>query len=705
MVRQRAVSPERALDVFLQGAVLAMLASGTVAAALAGALDRAGIVVGAAALAVRLAQLTGWARFTISRRWATLGTACYLLFVPADYLLISHAMIPATVHVIVVAAALKLLSASSGRDSAVVGLIGFAGMLAAALHATSLTFLLLLMLFWAATLAALASAEIRGAMRGPATAGGAAGIGGRLGLLTGAAGVGVLALTVGLFFVVPRTARVALERLVPGAQRVSGFAPEITLGQSGEIRPSSTPVLHVRFADGEPRAGLHWRGTALAEFDGRRWYNSPRGGTVLRAGESGYIQLVSDEQRRRPGPRSFYEVLLDGGSEYLFLAGLPENVRLSSDLLVRTASGGVKLPFGQNEELRYVVYSYLGAGGAVDEVPSRLSSEDRYFNLRLPPMDSRTAELARAITPGNGGDDARARSIERYLRTQFAYSLDPVESDSRDPLAEFLFERRKGHCEYFASAMAVMLRQLGIPSRVATGYLGGTANPFTGLLVVRASDAHAWVEAWIPGQGWTTYDPTPAGVERADAGGLWSQLGLYLDAGETFWQEWVVGYDLDRQLTLAFQVDQSRRRGAPWLQRNWKRLAGAWRAAGGSLSLQAGKAAIAAAVLLLALAVLWRRRIAAALSRRRAGGPGEALQAAHEAARLYRRMLAAMHKRGFEKAPSQTAGEFAAGVRQSEAAPLVAEFTARYHALRYGQEPEQAARLALVLRRIEALPQ
>jgi hypothetical protein len=308
---------------------------------------------------------------------------------------------------------------------------------------------------------------------------------------------------------------------------------------------------------------------------------------------------------------------------------------------------------------------------------------------------------------GAGGDAAQARAIESYLRTHFAYSLEPVESESADPLAGFLFQRKKGHCEYFASAMAVLLRELRIPSRVATGYLGGTANRLTGWLVVRGSDAHAWVEAWIPGQGWTTYDPTPAGEEWNASGGLWSRAGLYFDAAETLWQEWVVGYDLDWQLTLAFHVDQSRRLGAPWLERQWKRLAGAWRqAAQGGWPRGPARAAGAAAALLLAgLALVFRRRIAQALIGRRTGrGPGEPALAAHEAARLYRRMLAAMHKRGVEKAASQTAGEFAAGVGPSEAAALVAEFTAAYHALRYGQDHGQAARMAVLLRQIEALP-
>ncbi|MCX6632478.1 MAG: transglutaminase-like domain-containing protein, partial [Candidatus Solibacter sp.] len=142
------------------------------------------------------------------------------------------------------------------------------------------------------------------------------------------------------------------------------------------------------------------------------------------------------------------------------------------------------------------------------------------------------------------------RAIERHLRSDYGYSLKLPDREVADPLAHFLFARRQGHCEYFASSMAVMLRSLGIPARLATGFQGGVYNPVSDLWLVRASDAHSWVEAWIPGYGWRTFDPTPA---DPNAGGLTllTQLSLYLDAAETFWQEWVVTYDVARQGTLA----------------------------------------------------------------------------------------------------------------------------------------------------------
>ena len=140
-----------------------------------------------------------------------------------------------------------------------------------------------------------------------------------------------------------------------------------------------------------------------------------------------------------------------------------------------------------------------------------------------------------------------------------------------DPLANFLFDRRKGHCEYFASAMAVMLRTVGIPSRVVTGFASGVYNPLTGWQVVRASDAHSWVEAWIAGRGWRTYDPTPADPSAIESPFM-ARTALFFDAAEQFWQDWVLSYDLERQSTLASRALQTSR-GA---KSQWMESAARW---------------------------------------------------------------------------------------------------------------------------------
>ncbi len=123
-----------------------------------------------------------------------------------------------------------------------------------------------------------------------------------------------------------------------------------------------------------------------------------------------------------------------------------------------------------------------------------------------------------------------------------------------DPLANFLFERKQGHCEYFASSMAVMLRTLHIPSRVVNGFVSDEFNDLTGNYVVRARNAHAWVEAYFPGYGWVTFDPTPDSASGTPEG--WGRAMLYLDAASSFWREWVVSYDSSHQSILGPNDDE-----------------------------------------------------------------------------------------------------------------------------------------------------
>ena len=139
--------------------------------------------------------------------------------------------------------------------------------------------------------------------------------------------------------------------------------------------------------------------------------------------------------------------------------------------------------------------------------------------------------------------------IENYLRTHFGYTLQLSKTQVKDPIGNFLFERKQGHCEYFASSMAVMLRSLGIPSRVVTGFHSDEFNDITESYVVRAKNAHAWVEAYFPGYGWQMFDPTPPGAISSTRHG-WARLALYVDAMSLFWREWIVSYDTSHQFTL-----------------------------------------------------------------------------------------------------------------------------------------------------------
>jgi len=276
----------------------------------------------------------------------------------------------------------------------------------------------------------------------------------------------------------------------------------------------------------------------------------------------------------------------------------------------------------------------------------------------------------------------RAHALEVGLRTGYGYTLELPKTEERDPLTYFLFTRKMGHCEYFASAMTVMLRTLGIPSRLATGFQSGTYNPLTELYVIRASDAHSWVEAYLPRRGWTTFDPTPPdpGLRRAS---LWDKLALYADAADTFWQQWVLAYDPGLQMTLAERMGQSGRSfGLRWVERiglkivawkdrtaGWFRRYGAWLLAGFSV------------LLLVAYFAPRAWRTLHMLRRVRLARRGQA--SVDDATLLYRRMLELLKRRGYQKPAWFTPHEFAASLPRTELGMTVEQFTEAYNALRF----------------------
>jgi transglutaminase-like putative cysteine protease len=379
-------------------------------------------------------------------------------------------------------------------------------------------------------------------------------------------------------------------------------------------------------------------------------------------------------------------------SDALFLTGTPEVIWIDEPSVTRTASGDFRLAAPPTARLRY------GAIGYLDPTPP--AGPVGRDNLRLPPLDRRVPALAAQAAGAAATDGDKARAIEDYLRRNYRYSARLDAEEPSDPLAHFLFTRREGHCEYFASAMVVMLRSLGIPSRLVTGFQGGTFNPTTGWYVVRASDAHAWVEAWIRGRGWTAFDPTPyAGARPSHP--LVARVSHVADAAQMFWQDWVVGYDIQRQVSLAARMQTSGRDfWARWLigaRMGWSRF---WSRAT-SLSARYWPPALGLTVLALASWLagpkalrLWRAR-SRILSVRR----GQAH--ASDATLLYQRMLGLLERRGFHKAAWSTPGEFMRTLPPSETSEIVAGFTAAYHELRYGGRREAAARMVALLARLE----
>ena len=689
---------------FFQFSLLGLVASGYLAVAGSGYLDIPTIALTAAGLLLRGLLIGELVRLDVSDRTVTLITLGYTGFFPLDYFLLSRDFLAATVHLVFFLAVMKILTAKTNRDYFYTAAIAFVELLAAALLSIDFNFFLFLALYLLFAVAALASGEIRRSTRqAPATArSGLERFYARLALHSVLITLGILSLAAGLFFLLPRTAEAAFSRLISHRFYLSGFSSEVTLGEFGEVQTASRPVMHIRIFSSETPGGLKWRGRALAEFDGKRWSETGRANQTVPV-DNGHARLEPSADRL-PGRHINYHVDLDAfGTDALFFAGVPEMVDLPYSFLLRTATGSYRIGHQSPRGVHYDAYSRLEDPPETSPAPYPapiLPLQARSDELQLPPLDPRIPELARTVTAGAATDLERARAIERRLRADYGYTLELPDHEVADPLAYFLFTRKKGHCEYFASAMTVMLRTAGIPARLATGFQSGVYNPITDFWLVRASDAHAWVEAWIPGHGWTTFDPTPPDPNRRTSA-LLTKLGLYLDAAGTFWQEWVVSYDIGRQGTLADRLEQgARSMGIRWFD-SLSRLDWSWRLRLAAWFRRYGVRILIMLALGVSIWVLGPRLVRLLRFRSRVERVRRGQATVGDATLLYERMLDLLKRRGYQKPAWFTPTEFAESLPPSQLGTTVTEFTVKYNALRFGRRTGVAPRLSMLLDELE----
>lgn len=681
LLRAHRVNPA---DRFFECALLGMLLSGFFALASSGELDVVTLTLTALAFSGRLALLAWKLQLELPAAWANAAVILYAAFYPLDYGFLSQDFLAATVRLICFLTVAKGLTVVTHRDALYAVLIAFAELLAAALLSASLLFFLFLSLFLLAGVAAFSSWQVRlGAVyAGQTLPLVAPRFHARLIGTTVAAGATILLLTIGMFFILPRTARAALQNLVSSRYHLPGFSGSVKLGDIGNIQTSTRTMMHIKVEGSTPEVlPYKWRGNALSVFDGQRWTQPSAGAELLRF-QYGTLRLPARSHLRRNGLRLRYSVQLsESGLDTLFVAGVPEFLESNLPSVLRQANGSLRTIGDAPSLLRYAASSFLDAANG-DGAPAP-TAEERRVLLSLPALDPRIAALARQITQNEPDDWHRAHRLELWLQTNLGYTLELPATTQADPIAHFLFERKRGHCEYFASAQAVMLRSLGIPARVVTGFQGGTRNPVSGWHVVSASDAHSWVEAWVPNNGWTIFDPTPMGGRPAHAP-LFARFSNLLDAADLFWQEWVMQYDLERQFKLATQFEAKNlgpSRGASLsvrLQRLqdraivWGKAYGPWLLGGGVLG---GLAWV--------LTPWLRARYQHRLRRSRLSQGAASLS---DAAILYGRLLAHLETQGFHKAPGATPLEFARQLPPSETATLVTRFTLAYNRFRFGAD-------------------
>jgi transglutaminase-like putative cysteine protease len=674
----------------------------------------------------------------ISSRVGTWLVLAYFLFFPFDLWVLSRSLsqgapapalyagLLATVHLTLFASLVRLYSARTNRDYAFLAVLAIASMLATAILTVETTFLVWLAIFLVLAVSTFVALEIRrsatGAVSPPLEPGTppARQLNRALGL-TSALVAGSAFLVGGvLFFLIPRFTAGYLSAIELQPELMTGFSNDVTLGEIGRIKKNTAVVMRIRVEGNPGRAeDVHWRGIALTNFDGKRWFTPSQDLTVISPDAEGDFQMNPAPLPNGDFYRLQYTVLMEPiGTDAIFLAPRPESVRgrftngtdrpaaiQSRSYLLLDKTGSHFNPFHNNTKIRYEGSSLLAVvpPAALRQAPAAYPDLIQSLYLQLPPLDPRVKKLAEEITSGSRNEYDKAANMERYLKTRFIYTLDLSGPRVKDPLAYFLFQRRAGNCEYFAAAMTVMLRTLGIPARYVTGFLPGEYNDLGGDYIVRASDAHTWVEVYFPDYGWMTFDPTPPGNEKH--GGLLGRLGMYWDWFQFAWSEWVINYDFTHQVNLALNLQKSSRDWSEAARRYYHRkeheamdlLMALDRRIEASPYFLPGVLAFLVALLVYLrggsmigyFLTRWRLRA------RRGGNLTGSL-----AALEYREMLRLLERRGWKKTPSQTPLEFAAAIPAPELSAPVAQLTELYQVARFGSQPVKTDQMSSLLRSI-----
>jgi hypothetical protein len=322
--------------------------------------------------------------------------------------------------------------------------------------------------------------------------------------------------------------------------------------------------------------------------------------------------------------------------------------------------------------------------------PSKPHPQNYAVYLQIDPdITQRTKDLALSITKGLTNNYDKANAIVKWLDDNLDYTLELADPGAQEPVDFFLFDRKKGHCEYFASAFAVLARINGIPVRNVNGFLGGEWNEYQSYVAVRAGDAHSWDEVYFPTVGWVTFDPTPsASIDELGRGGSgpFARLGRFLDTLKFQWSKWVIEYDLSSQLELFKSIGHAVKSGA--------------------LTIKDALLAATDALLRYWYLTLLAFAAIAALIYRRIKKNGRALplaflrpraiRARSTVAEQYLSLTKALAKAGYPREPGVTPRELATRMRDKSApgAAELAELVELYYAAEWGavRDPVAEAR-------------
>ena len=645
-----------------------------------------------------------------------------------DLTVVSRDLLPAGIHFLVILLGIKLLTLQQRRDYRHIYAVSLMAILASAALTTDAWFvpiflLFLLMAVWTLLLyhltqetgetAAVVSPSITAVshMAFPSC------ITHRFFWLTNGIAVLTVVLTLAIFFLIPRIGAGILQKTSGEALRTTGFSDRVDLGIIGSVKQDPQIVMRVELPD-QPaveKDRLYLRGLAYDQYDGRSWNHS---GTLRRS-----LSFVADGTflTRHAGSRPLglpsipirQDILLETlDTAVLFAAPFAELVSGEFHILEADAMSGLHLPHPPASRFRYSVTSHPPQLVADERTASILVYPDsiRSRYLQVPVGSQQVADLADSVSQHAKTPFERTLAIQQHLLKNYRYSLEAETASLSHPLEEFLFSRKTGYCEHYATAMVVMLRTIGIPARLVTGFLATEWNEYGGYFTVRQRDAHAWVEVFFPRSGWITMDPTPT-VNTAALTSRWELLSRLGESVRLQWDRLFVRYSSKDQLAVVQGVregsDALRERVSRWgslvsapINQVFNRLMHMVR------TFQPGMLGLATAVCVVGLALLLlmlRDRISLwAVTH---------LSVSHSEiaiVQLYTRMVRMVERHGVNKPPSATASEFVRLVEREwkAAGPIAADVIALYNQGRFSRTPltpEELSRAAEGVGRLQSM--
>lgn len=686
-------------------------------------------------LAIGLAEqprLNAWVRSVPQVFWTGLTLALfayYLIFV----FILGEDLIAAVIYFTIFVQLLRVATGTKNRDFFQIYVLAFMHLIAATMISNDVLFILPFAMFivlapWTFTLYNLKVQFERhhDAPRLEAMMNSKQVIGGKFFTLTAVLSLLLLVNTLAVFFLFPRVSFGFLFKRVKATGAVSGFSEKVDLSSFGEIKQSDAIVMRV-----EPLANpvtdwenLYWRGLAYDNYLGKRWDRSNDQKHKLNVDVySGGVNLES----KQPSAPFRYKIFLEPlETQTLFAADYLTALswdKLQIERMLRTDFSvsidnfrSLYFNSGIASDRIYIGSSLVTAPSVeklrtdnFDNSAEGRAALDKY--LAVPDFSPRFFELARSI----GGDLKsvydRAQAVTVYLRQQYQYTLN-VPRASGEPIEDFLFRSKQGHCEYFATSGVLLMRALNVPARLVSGFRGGDWNEYGKHLTVRQRDAHTWIEVWFPSYGWQRFDPTPPdNTARGFKTIRFAALRKLFDFVELRWYKYIVSYDLQSQYQIAtglWKKASVSMRGMDKFESGdgvLKRLFAKLKKPKSGDALGGATLLFAAGLLAAAVGLIWLLiRGARRLFGRKQGTSQQGAEVYY-----FNRYCALLQRKGVPRQQHQTAREFQKQVVKiyPEVEDSGDSFVASYYRARFGarpSSPDELRRMRELLDQVKRLP-